>query len=392
MKINNFIKFAAKFILLVLFSTILLPISVYAGSTINNDMDQVVSKEINFQYSYNMLKDKYSSWSFNKSGEELMFLSWLDGNSDYAPLNLPLKIAFPPGVDLTHFNQLWIDEYSASNCSFDIDLDVESNFWGEPNVSANNYKSDSLGIKIFSKVNFEKDQWQPRDQKYLLARFFGLTPDSSWRYKKIGDRLLSQRRMHLNLKGTDLIILKLKPGVLLDQVNLKLTREKIGSRGNIVEIPIPQHDVMLSDDGTLTINASKVIPQADRDNDTYLSEIFLYFSSDISGDINDVLIKGLSLARFDSFTQLPKESFRVNNSLSRNIIDISPVIKIANSVALKKAALRISKKNNNLDCFGKIKSIRLISLRPSLVPDMVKNLQKQVKKYGGPFLLTAPKD
>lgn len=391
MKIIKTLIFLYIFFSLKIFAQNPLQATLDSDSIYKKTPQSVVGRAVDVAISYDAIGSNLAGWHFIKNGNQFNFSSIANGNLESDTLNLPLSVNFPKGDNLNIFDQLWVDEYSSPECNFDIELDVESKFWLKKNLIQNRYKSRDTK-KILSKINFENDLWKPRDLKYLFDRFFGLPFDANWRYKKLDDRLLVQKRMKLNLRGSNELTLKIQNGIVLDQINLKLTEMGNGiHEETIVEIPISESNVSLSD-STVKINISSFLEKKYKGNDVYLNELFLYFLGNIPDGVGSPLVKELALYQFDADNLLPRKSFMVNNFLFRNIFDISEVTKDADRVLLQNAILKITKKNKNSECFGVVKSIRLISTRPALVPNFIQASSNQVKKYGGPFLLTTPKD
>jgi len=340
-------------------------------------------------------------------------LTWQGEMGNAQPLSLPLQHASQlQAISLNDFDALWLDYSGASSiasCNPQITLATQKrSYVSAPKIVEGVWSmSTAPPTKILNSVSAQEYEWQAMDNNYFMGRQLRLKPDEHFRYRQAGKFTLLQRRMHLNLKDALVMEVDIKPGSVLERVNLMVHTKDNLEKGEIVEfnnLPLPT----LLLDGRLVVKLDlraalkRSFPDAftktskqDGVPPLFLQEIFFYFPGNtekITANkplLGFNLIGDINLKDNYSFDRLTNEDVALNVYSRRLKIDLRP-INAEGKVELKKIQINLTPGPNDSKCAIQIKTVRLVGTYNQKVPVFARQVEDWSLRWGGPLKLTAP--
>jgi hypothetical protein len=340
-------------------------------------------------------------------------LTWQGEMGQAQSLSLPLQHASQPqAISLNDFDALWLDYSGASSialCNPQITLATQTrSYVSAPKIGEAVWSmSTAPPTKVLNSVSAQESEWGAMDNYYFMGRQLRLKPDERWRYRQSDKFTLLQRRMHLNLKDALVMEVAIKPGSVLERVNLMVnTKDNLG-KGEIVEfnnLPLPT--LLLDGRLVLKLDLSAALKRSFPDAFTkaserdgvpplFLQEIFFYFPGNtekITANkplLGFNLIGDINLKDNYFFNRLTNEDVALNVYSRRLKIDLRP-INAEGKVELKKIHINLALGPNESECAIQIKTVRLVGTYNQKVPVFARQVEDWSLRWGGPFKLTAP--
>lgn len=330
------------------------------------------------------------------------------------PIILPLQhVAQPEPISLNNYNALWFD-YSVvpgiSHCSPVFRISTQSRSYGPaPKISKAIWESQSSDLSVLSYVNAQESEWKPMDNFYFIGRQLQLESDAHWRYRHVDKSTLLQRRMHLSLKNALVMEAVVKPGNMLERINLRVHTKDNLEKGEIIEFNnLPPLTILTDGRLGVRLDLRKALQQRfpdvfaknskqDKVPPLFLQEMFVYFVGEAGRIVADKPLLGINIlgavnpkeedAAF--FNRLTTEDVALNAYSRRIKLDLGPV-NAEGRVDLKKAEINLNPEPNGSRCATRINAVRLVSTYDKKVPVFARQIEDLSRRWGGPFKLTAP--
>lgn len=335
------------------------------------------------------------------------------GVSKY-PLKIPLSSNGKAGsFNFSKFDEVWVDYKIAPSfplCvpSMTFGISIDSGFGGtrtfvDMKASANAVMLENLTPLV--KIDATESAWKERGYEYLIKRLFGLAPDFGWVYIQNKKNTLIQKSMDIPLRDVEFLDVAIKPGTVIERINLKIRRDNGYGNEEIVEFDGLENAHFSDGQENIRLSLRNALEKRRSQNDQlkssqhfHLKEIFIYIPGKAHEIANnkplhelvflgrekvDALNNDLMLEQL----MLTSKIVPINSDSMRLRIDLG-ALNEKGVVSLNNAFLQLMPPKDT-HCAIRIESIRAVSTYRDEMPIFIKRIEDFNRTLGGPFTLTS---